>query len=958
MVTQDVDALLDQLIRRWSGWDTSRGYYLATLAPAIVRGDSAVANLTADEQQLVDDIRSHLNDAQWGELPKLLGDRQLVLVEQRQRREQEASERAEQEEHERARLIAEKEAAARRNEAEQIRLEREREQLKRQRQRDASIRRQRSHALRERISIAFEQDFLTSDAAYKQDADREVLASDEYQAMRVKFVQSWAARELAQGLDEEQAAAVAALGSDVRVTARAGSGKTHTLVTRAIFLVKHCRVSARSMLLLAFNKRAASEMRERLESALDGELPHVMTFHALAYALVHPDENLVYDDPGGGSVELSRVIQDVIDDHLGTPQHAKSIRSVMLGHFREDWEAVVAAGFQLDMEEFLVRRRALPRETLRGNFVKSHGEKVIANALFEHGVEYQYEANRRWNGVNYRPDFTIKFPDGRGGVVIEYFGMVGDTDYDEQADAKREYWATQQGWTLLEYFPQDVAPGYTEFVNRFIEDLRSLGATVERIPEEEIWKLIRKRAVDRFTGAVRTFVSRCRKRGLSDQQLDDLVDAHTAATSTESEFLKLGQSIHSAYIDRLAKTGQEDFDGLMWRAVDMLNNGSTRFARDRGSELGDLARMRHVLIDEFQDFSQMFFGIVSGIRKASRDVEFFCVGDDWQAINSFAGSDLRFFNEFENYFEHAWTREIRTNYRSPAQVVKVGNAVMRGRGSTARPHRQDPGVVWICDLERFQPTAVEQDRHQRDEITPAVLRLVQHFLGLDQEVVLLSRRNGIAWYVHYLDDRDPTADQLERFLAQIRAHLPEEDARRVTISTAHKYKGLERKAVVVLDAVEGSYPLIHPTWTLLRIFGDTLSRLEEEERRLFYVAVTRSATSLCLVTEKVRTSPYLSDAHRQIPLGETPWQNLPPVPSLGGPRIEMCVSEAFEIKDDLKQTGFKWKPQQRHWSRSYSADAYSEDWLTAKPWYSGKVQVEVRSDTGEVIRRKQTNAAQ
>ncbi|MCP3912792.1 MAG: hypothetical protein GY713_17775 [Actinomycetia bacterium] len=119
---------------------------------------------------------------------------------------------------------------------------------------------------------------------------------------------------------------------------------------------------------------------------------------------------------------------------------------------------------------------------------------------------------------------------------------------------------------------------------------------------------------------------------------------------------------------------------------------------------------------------------------------------------------------------------------------------------------------------------------------------------------------------------------MKRFLAQIRAFLPAEDRRRVTVSTAHKYKGLERGAVLALDALEGSYPLIHPTWILLRVFGDSLDKHEEEERRLFQAAVTRSTMSPCLVTEQLRTSPDLSKIGDAISLPEAPWLRLPPRP--------------------------------------------------------------------------------
>ena len=753
---------------------------------------------------------------------------------------------------------------------------------------------------------------------------------------------------------DKQALAVATTGTDVRVTARAGSGKTRTLVARARFLIKHCHIPARNLLLLAFNRRAANEILDRVSPSLEGALPHVMTFHALAYALVHPEEEILFDDAASDAQSLSRAVQDVIDEHLRDPAYGEQIRCLMLQHFREDWEAIVAGGYHLTVDEFLLRRRAAPRETLRGEYVKSHGEKTIANILFEHGITYAYERNRRWNGVNYRPDFTIFSPTLVGGVVIEYFGLIGEPDYDTEADAKRQYWRTQEGWALLEYTPRDVTGGAEEFATRLLRDLESLGLSGQRRSDEEIWELVRVRAVDRFTAAVKTFISRCRKHGLSSEAVAERIEAHTTSSPSESAFLQLAESVHRNYVERLVETDQEDFDGLMWRAIDLIRSGGTRFARDGGRERGDLASIRYVHIDEFQDFSKMFFEMVTGIRQASAPAEFFCVGDDWQAINAFAGSELRYFSEFDRYFENGVTREIRTNYRSPRAIVDFGNALMAGKGSNALAHQQGKGVVWRCNLNDFRPTAVEEGRHEGDEITPGVLRLVQHFINLDQDVVLLSRRNGVPWYVNYRNTRERSLGVLERYLAEIQSYLPEEDRRRVTISTAHKYKGLEKAAVIVLDAVDGSYPLIHPNWVFLRMFGDSPETIQAEERRLFYVAVTRAMSTLALITEERLVSPFLSDVEAQVAIPCAPWPSLQPVSEVGDPRVEIRVFQAYDVRDHLKNTGFRWNPDSKCWWRSISAGLYTDDVLLAKPWFVGTVEVEVLSDSGAVIRRRST----
>ena len=494
-----------------------------------------------------------------------------------------------------------------------------------------------------------------------------------------------------QSPDNEQLAAIAAVNAHVQVVARAGSGKTKTLVDRTLFLLKHCRVPPASILLLAFNRKAAikiqrdllgllhehserevefeiagrhglrkhsqgrqtesidveAESIEAVASRLQVALPHVMTFHALAYAIVRPEESILYNAVEDETQGLNRTFQRVIDDHLQIPKYKNAIRELMLAHFREDWDRVVAGAYDRTSAEFLRIRRSVARDSLRGDYVKSHGEKLIANFLFEHDIPYKYERNHWWDGVNYRPDFTI-FKTAKSGFIIEYFGLSGDADYDDQAAEKRRYWANKRDWALIEFSQSDIASRGNEGFNSFLKQaLEERGVECHRLPEDEIWLRIRDRAIDRFTVAAVGFVSRCRKLSLSRADLRDRIDAHKGSP-VEAMFLRSIQALYAAYLDRLAATGEEDFDGLLQRAATVVAGGSTTFQRK--TRRGNLADVRFLAVDEFQDFSDLFFRLLQSIRGVSPDLELFCVGDDWQAINGFAGSDLRFFEDFEAHF--------------------------------------------------------------------------------------------------------------------------------------------------------------------------------------------------------------------------------------------------------------------------------------------------------------------
>jgi DNA helicase-4 len=302
------------------------------------------------------------------------------------------------------------------------------------------------------------------------------------------------------------------------------------------------------------------------------------------------------------------------------------------------------------MDEFLTYRRSLQRESLKGDFIKSNGERIIANTLFEHGVPYRYEWNGPWDW-NYRPDFTIPNIGQSGGIIIEYFGMSGTEDYDDQSDEKRSYWSHRPEWTFLEFQRTDLSSlGEEGFVDHLLQRLTATGVSHQRLSEEEIWSRIKERSIDRFTQAMKGFIARCGMKNLQPGELDSLVSQHTPCSKAEYLFLQVAIPIYAAYRQLLHTSGQGDFNELLWRAVSHVRSGATRFVRNRGQERGDLANLRFVMIDEFQDFSQMFFELIDAIRSQNVTTRVFCVGDDWQAINGFAGSDLRFLRTSVNTF--------------------------------------------------------------------------------------------------------------------------------------------------------------------------------------------------------------------------------------------------------------------------------------------------------------------
>ena len=156
--------------------------------------------------------------------------------------------------------------------------------------------------------------------------------------------------------------------------------------------------------------------------------------------------------------------------------------------------------------------------------------------------------------------------------------------------------------------------------------------------------------------------------------------------------------------------------------------------------------------------------------------------------------------------------------------------------------------------------------------------------------------------------------------------------------------------MIVLDANQGCYPLIHPNWVFLRLFGDTLERIESEERRLFYVALTRSKQTLVIVSDDPeRESPYLKEIKFRMRLDSIRWDELPPVASIDGARIEVRVFNAYDVRDQLKKLGYRWNEPLKSWCRSMLAEGFSFEALCGQEWARNGAVIKIYSEEGRLI---------
>ena len=291
------------------------------------------------------------------------------------------------------------------------------------------------------------------DELFYRYADLLDLSVGEYLRCKIAVIKR---RELQMSLDDEQYAALASPHPATLVRARAGSGKTRTLCAKATLSIHDENLSPDQTMVVAFNKSAADEVRQRMRKEFGcPDFENARTFHSLAYQLAKPKKTLLFDEGNHPSQRAqSGFVQSLLERILNP-----AFKELLYQFFRKEIEEVERLGRDLAPEEYRTFRRSLEQVSLKGGRVKWAGEKYIADFLFEHDIPYSYEKIWEWGtfeqGQPYKPDFTLVAngsdfilehwaidPRDRSAQLPDEWGVTAD-QYRQQIARKRMFWADE-----------------------------------------------------------------------------------------------------------------------------------------------------------------------------------------------------------------------------------------------------------------------------------------------------------------------------------------------------------------------------------------------------------------------------------------------------------------------------------------------------------------------------------
>jgi len=661
-------------------------------------------------------------------------------------------------------------------------------------------------------------------------------------------------------LSASQRRAIVSDEDNTLVVAGAGTGKTSTLVGKVAYLLQKRMAKPDEILLLTFTRSVCEEMKERVRKACGSEVEAVHTFHSLGNQILGkawgkmPNLAPWATENKDGLDGLHEMIQDYLQERSSDQHPDPALRELLVRYRypeRDEHEFRNLGEYRKHLKSHCIR-------TLRGEAVKSHGELVVADFLTAHGVRYEYEGKYEKDTATkdrrqYRPDFRLlDYP----GVYIEYFGVDRNGRTAPWVDEKK--YVADMVWKIGTHRDNRttlIALRYYNFKEGNLEEIlaRELREARIELREVPLPDLIAQRdereaksqesPLNPIVNLLASFLNLYRANNWTLCDLSDRLPASGTDRRRAEVFLDVFRGFLTRYEEKLEKNGEIDFSDMITKATSVICSG------------GWTCPFRYVLVDEFQDMSRGRAGLLKALLEKIPDRRLFCVGDDWQSIFRFAGNDVSIMAFFASEFG------------CPAASLR--------RVDLAETYRLSPKAVDLSSKfiqrnpQQLTKTLIASGAN-RDDHFPTVSILYEELYGEHAG----SIREVFDECLRRIKDKEetvavgPQAGRPElRVLGRYHHVLSDvtTDSNRSTKMakhTVHKAKGLEADYVIVLDVTSGRYGF--PTEISDDpLLGLVLSASEEypnaEERRLFYVALTRARKHTYLVTSAKDRSSFIAE---------------------------------------------------------------------------------------------------
>ena len=685
-------------------------------------------------------------------------------------------------------------------------------------------------------------------------------------------------------LDDEQRRAVITDDDHCLLVAGAGAGKTTTMAAKVKYLVEPKQVNPEEIIVISYTNKAIGELKERINKGL-GIPAKICTFHAFAFEIVKQFSA----EPPEVNFSSYKIISDMLERVIFNDKQLMRNLVLFLGYYFDLTEDV----FKFEnLNQYHLYKAAQDYETLKsglgdyirkvqhqrnkqiktitGEYLRSVQEVQIANFLYLNGLDYEYERPYPYGSLSsrkkYTPDFYIT--QGEHAVWLEHYALT-ESGYnsiftpqqlakykkairDKRALHKSNKTTLLETWSLY----NDRRP----LMEHLQETLEEAGFVMKPRNLEEVYRKIVETGKDKYIFKLihfmMNFIEQYKTTGY-DAGGFDILRKKTDNPRTLL-FLDIAEQVYHYYQSVLKRNNQIDF-------ADMINDAHFYLHEIERQNL--TLPYKYIIIDEFQDIARQRFNLTKRLSEITQ-AKVVAVGDDWQSIYAFSGSDITLFTRFLELMGAGTELKITHTYRNSQELIDIAGGFVQKNTTQIRKqlispkHLDNPVRVEVFD-DGFKPMKA---------LAETVEKLVGDILnefGKASSILLIGRYN----YDMYKLYNTGLFSELPGGRVRCEKY-PQAD---ITFMTAHSSKGLGYDNVILINMFEGKFGFpcqIEDDPIIKLVTYEDNSMPFAEERRLFYVAMTRTKNRVYIAAPKNRPSRFLVELIKDFNIPHTDEMNM------------------------------------------------------------------------------------
>lgn len=586
-------------------------------------------------------------------------------------------------------------------------------------------------------------------------------------------------KDLKSKLTKKQYEAASTSSQNMLLLAGAGTGKTSTIIGRVIYLCEYLKVPASEILMLAFGKDAALEMQERLSQIESLQDIEVRTFHSLGLSIVSSVE--------GSMPKLTSLSEDKnLENFISNQVFCDKDRLIEYFKFYEN-----------DFSDYDFKNAKKIWRSLNDDFFDDPVRLIVANILYLRGIRYisnclfekDIYLNKKYNPYEiafFLPDFNT------------YLG------YQDSPQEKQLHIKYGTHYIDLDFCGNASSPYH--FANEIKNLCKNKGWG-----EEEKFRI-------NSIGRVKT---------LSKLLIDVFLFVKSNPNESfenwgaKKKFLGLwAKEIYKKYLYLIESSNEIDFDKMIVKSSEYVK--SKKYVHS----------WKYILVDEFQDISKSRFNLLKGLIDQDKDISLFCVGDDWQTIYQFAGSELKYIRNLDQYLSNLNILALDRTFRFHTALANLSSKFVQ-----QNPNQYKKNIESHKSFNGHCVTLLEYDIDLW-----ILLNHINRNATSSKTCLILSRFNyqlPLPPKIEYLNN------QFDKLI--------------ITTATIHKSKGREADYVILLNVESGEMGLPSEKESEIELYCSDEKYPHAQERRVFYVAITRAKEHVFIYYSNEKKSPFIEE---------------------------------------------------------------------------------------------------